>query len=90
MSAFQFYVSVVLTPALTLAVVMIGVLVNNARLSDFRSEMNSRFNDLRDLLRAEIARSQSELRAEIAKNHSELLTKISQLARLEVERRSVQ
>ena len=93
MSTFQFYVSVVLTPALTLAVVMIGILVNNARLSDLRSEMNSRFNemsgrfndmngrfgDLRDLLRAEIARSYSELRAEIAKNHSELLSKISQL-----------
>ena len=72
MSETQFYVSVAVMPAVTVIIVLIGVLLNNtnmnARLSDLRGEMNARFEDLRNALRAEMS-----------KNHSEMLTKFAEL-----------
>ncbi len=60
-----------LTPLATLAIVMVGLLYNNSRLSDFRSSMT----DLRDMLRAEMR----VLQTIIEKNHSELLGKFAEL-----------
>jgi hypothetical protein len=55
----------------TLAV-LIGILVNNSRLSDLRSDMNRRFDDVnnriadtRDLLRAEFLRVEQVLDARV-------------------------
>ncbi|MCX6596786.1 MAG: hypothetical protein NTV70_10510 [Acidobacteria bacterium] len=55
-------------PVSTLVIVMVGVLMNNTRLSTLETHLNTRMNDLRDLLRAEMA-----------KNHSELLIKFAEL-----------
>ncbi len=55
-------------PVSTLVIVMVGVLMNNSRLSTLETHLNTRMNDLRDLLRAEMA-----------KNHSELLIKFAEL-----------
>ena len=60
-----------LAPLATLAIVMVGILYNNSRLSDFRSSMN----DLRDMLRAEMR----VLQTIMEKNHSELLGKFAEL-----------
>jgi hypothetical protein len=58
-------------PIPTLAV-LIGILVNNSRLSDLRSDMNRRFDDVnrrnedtRDLLRAEFLRVEQVLDARV-------------------------
>jgi len=68
------YISL-LSPIATLAVVMVGFLYNNSRMSDLKdfvraevARMDGRINDLRDLLRAEMA-----------KNHSEMLMKFAEL-----------
>ena len=52
--------------------VLIGILVNNSRLSDFRQDMNHRFDevnrridDTRDLLRAEMIRVEQVLDARV-------------------------
>jgi hypothetical protein len=47
---------------------MVGVLMNNTRISTLETHLNTRMNGLRDLLRAEMA-----------KNHSELLIKFAEL-----------
>ena len=60
-----------LAPLATLAIVMVGILYNNSRLSDFRSSMG----DLRDMLRAEMR----VLQTIMEKNHSELLGKFAEL-----------
>jgi hypothetical protein len=53
----------ILTASIPTLAVLIGILVNNSRLSDLRSDMNHRFDDVkrriedtRDLLRAEFFR----------------------------------
>jgi len=60
-----------LTPLATLAIVMVGFLYNNSRLSDFRSSIG----DMRDMLRAEMR----VLQTIMEKNHSELLGKFAEL-----------
>ena len=60
-----------LSPLATLAIVMVGFLYNNSRLSDFRLSMG----DMRDMLRAEIR----VLRAAMDKNQSEVLSKFAEL-----------
>ena len=60
-----------LSPLATLAIVMVGFLYNNSRLSDFRLSMG----DMRDMLRAEI----KVLQATMEKNQSELLSKFAEL-----------
>ena len=78
-----------LTPLATLAIVMVGFLYNNSRLSDFRSsmgdmrssmgdmrtELRGSMNDMRDMLRAEMR----VLQTTMEKNHSELLGKFAEL-----------
>jgi hypothetical protein len=71
-----------LSPLATLAIVMVGFLYNNSRLSDFRLSMG----DMRDMLRAEIKGLQSSmegeiraLRATMDKNQSEVLSKFAEL-----------
>ena len=56
--------TVVLAATPTFIIVLVGILLNNARLSD-----------LRDLLRAEMA----TLRVEMAKNQSEMLARFGEL-----------
>jgi hypothetical protein len=40
----------------TMITVLIGILINNARLSDLRTHMDSRFDESRDLWRSELHR----------------------------------
>jgi hypothetical protein len=44
-----------------MVVVMIGILINNARMGDLRSDLTSRISDAKDVLRAEMGRDHSEL-----------------------------
>jgi hypothetical protein len=71
-----------LSPLATVAVVMIGFLYNNSRLTDLRLSMG----DMRDMLRAEIRALQGSmegeirvLRATMDKNQSEVLSKFAEL-----------
>jgi hypothetical protein len=67
-----------LSPLATLAIVMVGFLYNNSRLSDFRLSMG----DMRDMLRAEIKTMEVEIRVlqtTMDKNQSELLSKFAEL-----------
>jgi len=43
--------------------VLVGILVNNTRLSDLRSHMDQRFDDTKDTLRAEMRRMEEVLDA---------------------------
>jgi hypothetical protein len=56
-------------------VVMIGILINNARMGDLRSDLISRIADLT----ARISDTRDVLRAEMGKDHSELLLKFNEL-----------
>jgi hypothetical protein len=42
--------SLALATVPTMLTVLIGILINNSRLTDFRSHMDSRFNDMRATL----------------------------------------
>ena len=71
-----------LSPLATVAIVMIGFLYNNSRLTDLRMSMG----DMRDMLRAEIRGLQGSvegelkvLRATMDKNQSEVLSKFAEL-----------
>ncbi len=66
-----------ITPVLTLTVVMVGFLYNNARMNDLRQDLtsrmaslegtfNRRLDDQRDLLRSEVARVESALLSKFA------------------------
>jgi|HubBroStandDraft_4_1064222.scaffolds.fasta_scaffold2495507_1 hypothetical protein len=62
----------ILTATIPTLAVLIGILVNNSRLSDLRSDMNHRFDDVnhriadtRDLLRAEFLRVEQVLDARV-------------------------
>jgi hypothetical protein len=48
----------------TLAV-LIGILVNNSRLNDFRSHMDARFDDMRDMWRGELRRVEEVIDARL-------------------------
>jgi len=61
-SDLHFYLSVGIGPALTMAVVVVGVLINNSRISDLRAEMSGRFSDMRALLEAHAAAQDANLR----------------------------
>ena len=60
-----------LSPLATVAIVMIGFLYNNSRLTDLRLSMG----DMRDMLRAEI----KVLQTIMEKNQSEVLSKFAEL-----------
>ena len=67
-----------LSPLATVAVVMIGFLFNNSRLTDLRLSMG----DMRDMLRAEIKTLEVEIRVlhtTMDKNQSEVLSKFAEL-----------
>ena len=67
--------SVALTTVPTMIVVLIGILINNARLGDLRESFNSRLNDMKEVLRAEI----KTVEANMDKNHSEMLHRFGDL-----------
>ena len=48
----------------TLAV-MVGILINNSRLSDLRSHMDNRFDDMKETWRAELHRVEGVLDARL-------------------------
>jgi hypothetical protein len=45
--------------------VLVGILINNARLNDLRAHMDSRFDDMRDTWRSELRRVQEVLDARL-------------------------
>jgi len=49
----------------TMLTVLVGILINNARLSDFLSHMDSRFDDMRDTWRSELHRVEEVLDARL-------------------------
>ena len=49
--------------------VLVGILINNSRLSDLRSHMDARFDDMRDTWRAELRRVEEVIGARL--NHLE-------------------
>lgn len=57
-----FYISMAAGPVATMVVVLIGVLINNNRISDLRSEMSARFNDMRELYRQQGLAQEANLR----------------------------
>jgi vacuolar-type H+-ATPase subunit I/STV1 len=74
--------NVALTTIPTMVVVLIGILINNARLNDTNarlSDMNTRLNDVKEMLRSEIASTREVLEAEMEKNHSEMLHRFGDL-----------
>lgn len=75
MTPFQFYISVVMMPAMTILAVFVGVLLNNNRLND----INNRLTEMSRHFEARLSDLRDMLRAEMAKNHSELLGKIAEL-----------
>ena len=68
-----------ISPLLTMTVVMIGFIYNNSRMNDLRQDLLARFSDLReemkDLLKAEAARQDANLR----RVEDMLLTKFAEL-----------
>ena len=55
MSETQFYVSVAVVPAVTVIIVLIGVLLNNTNMNARFDDMNGRFDDLRSEMNARSA-----------------------------------
>ena len=49
----------------TMITVLIGILINNARLSDFRNHVDSRFDDMKDMWRSELNRVEEVLDARL-------------------------
>jgi hypothetical protein len=45
--------------------VLVGILINNSRLSGLRADMNARFDDLKDTWRAELRRVEEVLDARL-------------------------
>jgi hypothetical protein len=45
--------------------VLVGILINNSRLSDLRADMNARFDDLKETWRAELRRVEEVLDARL-------------------------
>lgn len=63
--------SVALTTVPTMVVVLIGILINNSRLTD----VHTRLGDVKETLRAEI----KAVEANMEKNHSEMLHRVGDL-----------
>jgi hypothetical protein len=49
----------------TMITVLIGILINNARLSDFRNHVDTRFDDMKDMWRSELHRVEEVLDARL-------------------------
>lgn len=93
----QFYVAIAIAPALSLLIVLGGIIIQNvnlnARLGELRTDIAGRFTDLAgrfDDTNSRIGDVRDLLRAEMAKNHSEMLHRFadldSRLTRLEQKR----
>jgi len=54
-----------LATAPTMLTVLIGILINNARLSDLRSHMDARFDDMRETWRSELHRVEEVIDARL-------------------------
>jgi hypothetical protein len=57
--------TVALASVPTMITVLIGILINNARLSDFRNHVDSRFDDMKDMWRSELHRVEEVLDARL-------------------------
>jgi hypothetical protein len=86
--------TIVIALATSFLAVLMGVLLNNTRLSDLRASLDHRITDSGESVRAQIDASNAELRFLIEKNHSETMLKLAdldtRLSRIEQERRIVQ
>ena len=49
----------------TMITVLIGILINNARLGDFRNHVDHRFDDMKDMWRSELHRVEEVLDARL-------------------------
>ena len=61
----QQYLSIALTTMPIMITVLIGILINNARLSDLRSHMDHRFEEIKELWRSELHRVEQVLDARL-------------------------
>jgi hypothetical protein len=57
--------TIVLATAPTMLTVLIGILINNARLSDLRSHMDARFDEMRDTWRSDLRRVEEVIDARL-------------------------
>ena len=58
-------VSIALASVPTMLTVLIGILINNSRLGDLRSHMDSRFDDMRATWQSELRRVEEVLDARL-------------------------
>jgi len=57
--------TIALAAAPTMLAVLVGILINNARLSDLRAHVDTRFDEMRDLWRSELHRVEEVLDARL-------------------------
>jgi hypothetical protein len=57
--------TVALASVPTMITVLIGILINNSRLSDLKSHVDSRFDDMKDMWRSELHRVEEVLDARL-------------------------
>jgi hypothetical protein len=57
--------TVALASVPTMIIVLIGILINNSRLSDLKSHVDSRFDDMKDMSRSELHRVEEVLDARL-------------------------
>ena len=57
--------TIALAAAPTMLAVLVGILINNARLSDLRAHVDTRFDEMRDLWRVELHRVEEVLDARL-------------------------
>jgi hypothetical protein len=58
-------VQIALSMGVPTLAVLVGILLNNARLSDLRSHMDARFDDMKDMWRSELHRVEEVLDARL-------------------------
>ena len=57
--------TIVLAVVPTMVTVLVGILVNNARLTDLRNHLDMRFDEMRDLWRSELRRVEEVIDARL-------------------------
>ena len=57
--------TIVLAIVPTMVTVLVGILVNNARLTDLRNHLDMRFDEMRDLWRSELRRVEEVIDARL-------------------------
>lgn len=57
--------TIVLAVVPTMVTVLLGILVNNARLTDLRNHLDMRFDEMRDLWRSELRRVEEVIDARL-------------------------